>query len=304
MMSQYFQPSYIKVANRSVFGVLFFVGLIAPFTFLKHKVIFDTQTEKSSSQEIISTQTANVGSDKPASKTNVNKPRKKLINEKPLHNVDLPDFANIKSVREKKRRFFEFIKPAIRKHHEQLLQVRSRLVLINEAVLAGDVLDAQDIDFISALASKYHVKSKYSIHSQLNQLMTKVDIVPMPLTLVQAANESAWGTSRFSRVGLNFFGIWCFKKGCGMIPSGRDLDADHEVEAFKTVDDAIRKYTFNINTNGAYRTFRKLRKQQRADKLPLSSEVLASGLIHYSERGSEYVEELIDMIRHNKRYFG
>ena len=141
------------------------------------------------------------------------------------------------------------------------------------------------------------------MQSKLNRLLNKIDIVPIPLTLVQAANESAWGTSRFSRVGLNFFGIWCFKKGCGMVPNGRDFDADHEVEAFQSVDDAIRRYTFNINTNRAYRVFRKIRKQYRDDNLPLSSEALAEGLTHYSERGDEYVNELIEMIRHNQHYF-
>ena len=42
---------------------------------------------------------------------------------------------------------------------------------------------------------------------------------------MQAANESAWGTSRFARIGLNFFGQWCYSKGCGMVPKRRNTGA-------------------------------------------------------------------------------
>ncbi|MFT5815353.1 MAG: Bax protein, partial [Psychroserpens sp.] len=57
------------------------------------------------------------------------------------------------------------------------------------------------------------------------------------------------------------------------------------------------------NTNGAYRVFRSIRGQLRAQKQPLAPEILATGLIRYSERGIDYVLELTDMIRHNRHYF-
>ncbi|WP_352256125.1 glucosaminidase domain-containing protein, partial [Pseudoalteromonas sp. 19-MNA-CIBAN-0066] len=47
----------------------------------------------------------------------------------------------------------------------------------------------------------------------LTQALRRVDIIPKELALMQAANESAWGTSRFARIGLNFFGQWCYTKG-------------------------------------------------------------------------------------------
>ena len=153
------------------------------------------------------------------------------------------------------------------------------------------------------MLKKYKVRNNYGQLSQIDQLLARIDVVPSSLILVQAANESAWGTSRFARIGLNFFGIWCYKKGCGMVPNGRNDDATHEVQSFKSVDDAVQRYLHNINTNNAYIVFRTIRSQLREQDQPLSPEILATGLLPYSERGAEYVLEITKMIRHNQVYF-
>ncbi len=307
-MNQYNNGRYFTIATRSFFISLVGIGLIAPFTFLKSNIsccVNDVAKNEQGNVEHVAQKGHSLAEESPQKQVTQTpkKQTKRKIYEVPLHNVELPNFSDIKDVKEKKRQFFAFIQPAIEKHHEQILNTRAQLVEIKEQYIKAHTLSPSQKTLINELLVRYKIKTKYGVMSQLNRLLNKVDIVPVPLTLVQAANESAWGTSRFSRVGLNFFGIWCFKKGCGMVPSGRDLDADHEVEAFKSVDDAIRKYTHNINTNNAYRMFRKIRKELRDENLPLSSEALASGLIHYSERGDEYVKELIEMIRFNQKYF-
>lgn len=306
MMNQYHATSNLTLIIRLFFIILIAVGLISPFTFLKERVVQTSKTKAitDNTQTIsINTVVETVNKTQKIANVNVKRFTTKRIDEKPLHDVELPKFYDIRDVKEKKRQFFAFIRPAIEHHHDQILKQRSQLISIREEYLTNNHLSTADQVLIANLIIKYKVNNKYNVQSKLNRLLNKIDIVPIPLTLVQAANESAWGTSRFSRVGLNFFGIWCFKKGCGMVPNGRDFDADHEVEAFQSVEDAIRRYTFNINTNRAYRVFRKIRKQYRDDNLPLSSEALAEGLIHYSERGDEYVNELIEMIRHNQHYF-
>lgn len=130
-----------------------------------------------------------------------------------------------------------------------------------------------------------------------------MDIIPKELALMQAANESAWGTSRFARIGLNFFGQWCYTKGCGMIPKRRADEAEHEVRAFKSVRAAVKSYFRNINTHEAYRELRRVRAGLRAEKVPIEATALTAGLLSYSERGEDYVSELNDMIRHNRAYF-
>lgn len=225
-----------------------------------------------------------------------------VVIEQPLHNVNLPDFGAIKNVKTKKKQFFNFIKPAVVKENNYIMSLRKRLLAIETKKLNSEALTENEIEFISQLSKDYKVKAK-DTSNQLKSLLIKVDVIPNALVLVQAANESAWGTSRFARIGLNFFGVWCFSEGCGMVPNGRNEGADHEVAAYSSVRQAVKRYLHNINTHSAYAVFRTIRHQLRENELPLTAEVLATGLLPYSERGSEYVEEISDMIRHNKRYF-
>jgi len=221
--------------------------------------------------------------------------------EKPLHSVELPDFAHITNVREKKRQFFKFLTPSIREENQQLKVLHERLLALKAKPI--EKLTPQDISFIKKLAKEYKVEKQLSLTEQLNELVVRVDQVPEELVLVQAANESAWGTSRFARIGLNFFGIWCYQPKCGMIPNRRSGNDRHEVAAFKSVEDAVHHYFYNINTNAAYKIFRHIRAQLRAEHQPLDPEVLASGLLAYSSRGEHYVMEITKMIKQNKAYF-
>ncbi len=223
--------------------------------------------------------------------------------EQPLHNVKLPKFAEIKDIKQKKKQFFAFIKPAISSENQRILQLRKQLLPIREKLQQAQPITADENLLIQKLTEKYKLKKQLPPIEKIKELITRVDAVPNELILVQAANESAWGTSRFARIGLNFFGIWCYKKGCGMVPNGRDEGLKHEVAAFDSVENAVQHYLFNINTNPAYRVFRIIRAQLRQQNKPLSPQILATGLLPYSERGTDYVLEISEMIRHNQRYF-
>ena len=133
----------------------------------------------------------------------------------------------------------------------------------------------------------------------IDELLVRVDIIPVSLALAQAANESAWGTSRFAREGNNIFGQWCFDEGCGLVPGQRADDASHEVRSFSSVEASVRAYFRNLNTNPTYEYLRELRAQMRMKGKPLDSRALAQGLLRYSERGHVYISELYDIIRVN-----
>lgn len=223
--------------------------------------------------------------------------------EQPLHNVDLPDFLAIQDVKAKKKAFFSFLKPAILSENKKLNRLRKQVVALSNKLKSNAQLDPSEMSFIAKTAKKYKIKNKLSVKAKVAELMNRVDTVPLSLVLVQAANESAWGTSRFAKIGLNFFGMWCYKKGCGMVPNGRDTGLKHEVAAFNSVEHAVQRYLHNINTNYAYNVLRNIRAQLHEQNLPITAEILATGLLPYSERGTDYILELTEMIRHNKRYF-
>lgn len=227
----------------------------------------------------------------------------KVIRELPKHNVNLPSFAKIHDVKAKKRAFFDFIRPSIIRGNQKVLALREQLKALHHKFMAKQAWSESEFLLFEQLCKQYLIKPTYTRDEKLFALLHRVDIVPLDIVMVQAANESAWGTSRFAQIGLNFFGIWCFKPGCGMIPTGRIEGGDHEVMAFKSVDAAVDRYLFNINTNRAYYIFREIRYQFRQEKIPLASKILVTGLIHYSERKGDYVVDLLNMLKHNKRYF-
>jgi Bax protein len=124
-----------------------------------------------------------------------------------------------------------------------------------------------------------------------------VDIVPVKLAVVQAAKESSWGRSRYAVQINNIFGQWCYKKGCGVIPEERTVGARHEVRRFESISDAIRSYIHNLNSHHRYENLRKLRQNLRSKGMAIEGGKLVDGLLFYSERRQQYVDEIRSMIR-------
>ncbi|CCQ12141.1 Putative Bax protein [Pseudoalteromonas luteoviolacea B = ATCC 29581] len=226
------------------------------------------------------------------------------LEEQPLHDVDLPDFSSFVSVSEKKRAFFDFIKPHILAENKRILEERAAIEIALMMVQFEEPLTKTQVARMDRIFRKYRLANggKYT-QDRLKAALKRVDVIPRELALMQAANESAWGTSRFARIGLNFFGQWCYRKGCGIVPSSRDDEARHEVAAYTSVQDSVSSYFRNINTHRAYRELRELRAQMRNERKPIEATELSKGLLAYSERGSDYIDELNDMIRHNQAYF-
>ncbi len=222
-----------------------------------------------------------------------------IVGKQSLPSKDvIPAFSAMTNVVEKKKAFFEFIRPGIVNANCKVALDRQYLLDLKENIN----LDSKAPQRYLTLLMQYKVKATEFNRESITQLLTHVDTIPHALIMVQAANESSWGTSRFARLGLNFFGQWCFKKGCGLVPNSRNKDATHEVQAFKSVDESIDSYLMNLNTHAAYRHLRDIRAQLRTHNETVTAEKLAQGLVKYSERGDDYVLELLQMLRHNKAY--
>lgn len=271
---------------RFIVFIALVIAIVAPFTFLIPKSIVIVVEVVPTPVEVV-----------------VPVIEKVKVIEKPLHQVNLPDFAAIYDIPTKKRQFFAFIRPAIENKNNQLADDRAKLEYWHGQISLGLGLTIEEQNSLQVLIKAYRINKEASTLQQINDLLIRVDIIPTSLVLVQAANESAWGTSRFARVGLNFFGIWCYRTGCGMVPGGRNTGAKHEVAAFQSVDAAVSGYFNNINKHNAYHIFRTIRAELRAQDQPLDAGILATGLLPYSERGAHYVLDITDMLRHNQRYF-
>lgn len=212
----------------------------------------------------------------------------------------LPDFAAISDIRMKKMAFFQFISPGIVTANRKISRDRQFLLDVRQSLLSSQ--EILNITRLNQIAAYYRLPLKVIDVARLDTLLLRVDTIPADLIMVQAANESGWGTSRFARLGLNFFGQWCFSKGCGLIPSSRNDDASHEVQVFDSVEQSITSYLRNLNTHPAYQHLRQIRGDLRANHLPVQAQYLVVGLRNYSQRQDDYVIELLKMLRNNKAY--
>lgn len=213
----------------------------------------------------------------------------------------VPDFAAMKDVKQKKRAFFDYMYPLVEQANKEILIKRSKISQIRSKMAAGNQLTTDEQDFIRRVSDEYEIKSKDAVSQKNVETLYKVvDYVPPSLALAQSANESAWGTSRFAKQANNFFGQWCFRKGCGIVPAQRSKGSRHEVRKFSSTLDSVRSYLKNINISRAYASLRNLRFTMRQNKNMLVGYSLAEGLIKYSSRGKAYVKEIRSMIRGNK----
>lgn len=211
------------------------------------------------------------------------------------------DISTISSSKQKKSFFFKALLPMILLANDEIRYEREQLIKIKNVLKKEHHLTSVQTNMLSTLAERYKIKEDLSNPKKMiRQLMPRVDIIPADLALAQAANESAWGTSRFSRVANNLFGEWTFIKGQGIVPEDRPEGETYEVQKFSTVYDSVRSYLNNLNTHKAYRSLRKLRSESRLEGKAPEGLVLAEGLLKYSIRGEDYIRELQAMIKKNR----
>ena len=195
-------------------------------------------------------------------------------------------------VQQKKQVFFRLMAPLVLMSNENILAERKIVKSADASSLA-----------LLAIAKKYHVikgTSENLTKEQRQRLLEKVDIMPPSLALAQAAEESGWATSRFTKEGNAFFGQWDFS-GKGMVPKQQRKElGNYGLARFDSPLGSVEGYMFNINTTSAYQKLRSLRAQLRQDNKAITGLELAGTLDKYSERGQAYIDSIRSMIRYNK----
>lgn len=220
-----------------------------------------------------------------------------------------PDFSSITDIAEKKEAFFSYLRPGVAFENQRVLQERQQLLRL-ATLFQQAKLSEKDKTLAAQLAEQYGLALSQGNHISsewLSGMMQRVDVLPEALVLTQAANESAWGTSRFATEANNYFGQWCYSPGCGVVPAARGAGMTHEVAKFSSVQESIHRYFMNVNRNAAYRDLRNIRQQLRQNDANLfsidSALALSHGLLRYSERGVDYVQDVQAMIGHNREYW-
>ena len=197
---------------------------------------------------------------------------------------------------ERKRLFIKLALPLILAANERTLTERRRLLgLRATAFRIDEIADAGARAWAERLRERYGVKS-----GDLDTLLRHVDAIPPSLALAQAAEESGWGTSRFTREGNALFGQRTYAPGNGIVPVGRSDGERFEVRVYDSLAASVASYMANLNRHEAYVALRTVREAQRREGRRLDGYILAGTLEHYSERGEAYIETIRSIILANR----
>ena len=216
-----------------------------------------------------------------------------------LEVISLPmGLDEILDVRHKKALFFKTILPVVLEENDEIGRMRQRAQALFSAGL--HVVGEKQLRWLEAIAKEYRVKGDLTQPETQSLLLRRLDQTPVSLALAQAANESGWGSSRFALDANNLYGQWTFKAGKGLVPANRDAGLNHAIRIFPSLRESVKSYLYNINVSFAYEGLRRLREDMRREGLGINGYLLAGGLVRYSERGEEYVQEIRSIIRGNQ----
>lgn len=202
-------------------------------------------------------------------------------------------------VKLKKAIFFQLAIPLILRSNELLIAQRKKLLFLAKKF---NNLTKEELAWLRTLAKRYKlIKSEDEIldRAKVNELLSRLNIIPPSLALAQAAEESGWGTSRFAMLGNSLFGQWDFS-GKGIPPAQQRKElGNYGLARFETPLHAVQSYMLNLNTHRAYRRLREKRAQMQASGKKIRGYELAETLDRYSERRYAYVESLHTMMNYN-----
>ncbi|PIF04178.1 MAG: hypothetical protein CSA86_02335 [Arcobacter sp.] len=154
-------------------------------------------------------------------------------------------------------------------------------------VIKFDIEHNQNRDKIENLKKEYKVKTDEALLEALKPH-------PISILLAQAAAESGWMTSRFSKDANNIFGVWSYNQNEPRI-AALDSRGDKKVylKKYPTLRASVLDYYKNLGKNWAYEEFRKQRT------LTNNPYILVDYLKSYSEKREVYTELLKEMIKYN-----
>ena len=210
---------------------------------------------------------------------------------KPIYFTQFPrDLDNLTSVQLKKETFIKIVLPLIVAENEKIIDDREKLKVLTEKKFTSDL----EKQWLRQKLLEYKVK-----RGNLEELMIRMDIIPVSIALAQAAKESGWGTSRFALEGNAIFGQWTWD-GQGIAPLKRDGDKNHKILKFPILRASVKAYKNNLNTHKSYSKFREKRNNLRKKGRDIKGLSLTDTLKNYAQTGSEYTKILNQIITQNK----
>lgn len=210
--------------------------------------------------------------------------KEKIEAQKEIKSKEIVQKKKIKKkmhLTQKKKNFIHLVLPAIDNTYKRL---EARYYKISQ-----DMKNHINQEEIQQLKKKYNAKSD-------DDLLARLKPHPVSIVLAQAAMESSWATSRFTKEANNIFGMWSINKNEPRIAAGETRDGNRTIwlKKFETIDDAVQAYYDMIARGEAYKRLRVLRMQYD------NPYKITPGLDKYSEMGADYGNIVNKLIKYNQ----
>jgi Bax protein len=213
-------------------------------------------------------------------------------------------YYKIKDTKQKTNTFFEYLYPMVEEANNNILKQREFVKQFFKTHTKPFDTTSKQHQKLLELANTYKIKDIYNI----NKYLKKINIVPPSMTLAQAAVESNWGKSRFTKEANNIFGQWTYK-GKGLVPKRRRSGHNHKIKLYSSLEKSIEGYMELLNKGTAYKRFRNLRQRYIDKNVAPNGYALSQTMINYSGIGKKYLKILRSVIRkydlqkYDKKYY-
>jgi Bax protein len=214
----------------------------------------------------------------------IKKPKNKVF-ERTTYDLNGISLEN-KDVKLKKENFINFVLPSIIAVKEDIKKEKEKVVKI----LSFEKKNEENEKYLKKTYEKYKVEE-----GNVNELLKRMNTVPVELALAQAIIESGWGTSRFSKYGNNIYGIWSFNKNEKRIKASEGVRGGKPVylRKYDYIYECVHDYFYSLSVGINYEQLREELKETD-DGLKLSE-----FLDGYSEIREEYIGRVKSIIKYN-----
>ena len=201
----------------------------------------------------------------------------------PIVYKKVPSLNNL-PVKIKKTKFIDIVLPSILIANFKIKTKRKRIITIRKKLEKGEKLTYSEERFLSQMLKEYKTDS-------IEELLKRLNTVPVSIAIAQAAIESGWGSSRFFVEANNVYGMWTFKKN-----RKNKIKAKNNKVYLKKYPDilsSVEDYIYSLNVSWAYERLRLVRLKY-SDPL-----ILSNYLEKYSTLRKKYVKRVKTIIMEN-----
>ena len=176
------------------------------------------------------------------------------------------DWEKIEKGDDKNRLFIRILLPLIMKINEELSLERSSVESLSDKLRSGKQLSEKEKKLVEEKAEKYDIFSRNKDENRykilLAELSERVDELPPGLLIALAGIYSDWGNSRLAIQANSLYReeVWYSDEG---IEPENVKNAEFRYRKFSSLEDGLKSYMHQLNTQKSYKFVRVARTQSR-----------------------------------------